>query len=202
MRLFFAIELPDPIRGRLAEVQEVLRAKIPEHVSWIRPEHCHITVRFIGECTEAQAGTLIESLKSRLFPPPLALTLADIVPMPARRGGRPIAVSVWEGTGDLNWVRTTCDDVARSAGAGQETERFVPHIALGHVRPPQRVTARELVDYLDGRWTEMEFKATSITLVRSQLSPNGSNYSAVGRLKLPAVGRPMPGEWVSSNFAH
>jgi 2'-5' RNA ligase len=196
MRLFLAIELPQNIRDGLAGVQAVLRAKLPEHANWVRPEQFHVTLRFVGDCNEAQAENLIEDLKGRLLPPPLSLTLLEPIPMPAHRGGRPVAVSVWEGTGDLNWIHTICHDAARAIAVGDEEKPFVPHVTLARVRPIQRVTSLEIDKYVDGRWAEMNFIADSITLFRSDLSPGGSSYHPLGRLTLPAVGRPTRGQWL------
>ena len=60
MRLFFAIELGDALLDLLDESTAPLRAEAPE-VAWVRREHRHLTLKFLGEVDEGSAPKLIES---------------------------------------------------------------------------------------------------------------------------------------------
>lgn len=49
MRLFYAIEFPDPVKQRLAEVSSGLAA-LSARGRWSRPDNIHMTIQFVGEC--------------------------------------------------------------------------------------------------------------------------------------------------------
>ena len=52
-RLFVALEIPGPVRERLALVQ----GGVPG-ARWVRPENLHLSLRFIGEVDEHAAADL------------------------------------------------------------------------------------------------------------------------------------------------
>ena len=58
MRLFFAIELGDALLDLMDENTAPLRAEAPE-LAWVRREHRHLTLKFLGDVDEASAPKLI-----------------------------------------------------------------------------------------------------------------------------------------------
>src|SRR5688572_6260729 len=61
MRAFVALEIPKATRVRIADLIGTLRPQLPG-VRWLAPEAIHLTLRFLGESTDAQ----IERLKPLL----------------------------------------------------------------------------------------------------------------------------------------
>src|SRR5579872_5686260 len=53
MRAFIAIDVRDEIRKQLAETQRRLRPAAPD-AKWSRPEGFHLTLKFLGEISDAQ----------------------------------------------------------------------------------------------------------------------------------------------------
>jgi RNA 2',3'-cyclic 3'-phosphodiesterase len=58
MRLFFAFELPAPIKSELSALLRQLRQLQPSGVKWVEPENLHITLQFLDEVDEADIGDL------------------------------------------------------------------------------------------------------------------------------------------------
>jgi 2'-5' RNA ligase len=59
LRVFFAVELPDELRSRVAERMRRLRAEFSDvRASWERPEKLHITLKFLGDVESARVEAL------------------------------------------------------------------------------------------------------------------------------------------------
>jgi len=185
MRLFFAINLPDAVRRQLAEVQEALRGRVPEKVSWVRPQQLHITLKFLGECEEQQLKRIESHLSTRLFPPPLDIEIPSLMLIPPRGRTRVIAAEVREPTGGLTCMYRTLDDIGAKAGIPAEPERFLPHVTLGRLRPPRRVRQSELDEYASDLWESLKFKADKVELIHSTLSSSGPSYKILRIVTLP-----------------
>ena len=61
MRAFIAIDLPDPLHTALAEAQRDFRAGARD-ARWTRPEGIHLTLKFLGEISDAQTKLVVEAL--------------------------------------------------------------------------------------------------------------------------------------------
>src|SRR5271157_5147054 len=61
MRVFIAIDLPEPLRAALAEAQLAFRSACRD-ARWTRPEGIHLTLKFLGEISDAQTKQVVEGL--------------------------------------------------------------------------------------------------------------------------------------------
>jgi hypothetical protein len=61
IRAFVAVEIPDALRARCAEIGRRL-APAAGSVSWVKPGNLHLTLKFLGNTTPAQIDRLAESL--------------------------------------------------------------------------------------------------------------------------------------------
>lgn len=53
VRAFIAVELPDALQQKLAEVQRRLRQELRDlPIRWVRPESIHLTLKFLGMVPE------------------------------------------------------------------------------------------------------------------------------------------------------
>src|SRR3712207_508452 len=94
MRLFTAIELPEPVRAHLLDVRDRLHDPAEAvAVSWVKPENLHVTLKFLGEVPDAAVGGLLESL-ARVDVRPIRLVADHIVYFPKRGPVRVIAAGL------------------------------------------------------------------------------------------------------------
>lgn len=186
MRAFIAIELPEAVRLELAELRARLKGS-GIRARWTAPQSMHLTLRFLGEVTEAQA----EAIQARLSQcyaaeSQFTLVVAGVGAFP--NTGRPSVV--WAGVtssdGDLERVQAAAEAVCRGIGLEPETRAYHPHITLGRLREPRNggplseVLARE-ADFEGGAFT-----ATGATLFESALSPEGAVHTVRGRMPFGA----------------
>ena len=61
IRSFIAIELPQPLKSRVDEVQRELR-RTDADVKWVRPEGIHLTLKFLGSISRDDVERISQSI--------------------------------------------------------------------------------------------------------------------------------------------
>lgn len=188
-RLFVATLLPESILEGLAEFQRNLRTEIPHGVvRWVDPHSIHLTLKFLGDAPSTQRTELEEALAAAASGhPAFELALADLGCFPNVRRPR----VVWVGlSGDLEALHALRDAVeAHIAPLGYPTEDrpFRPHLTLGRVRREASVSQAAALGAEVARIqqpTARAWQVTSVSLMRSELKPNGAQYTELKRIAL------------------
>jgi 2'-5' RNA ligase len=189
LRLFIAIAVPAAVREALAQAQRRLESA-GVALRWVRPEGIHLTLAFLGNVAEERVAALEEAMTAAAGrSAPLNLAAVGLGRFPPRGAPRVL----WAGLGGevdaLRRVQRDLDAGLRDAGFDLEDRAFRPHVTLG--RAPQRPLhglSHTLDAALDaeshrpnqfGRW-----RAEEIVLMRSQLRPTGSIYTALATAPL------------------
>jgi 2'-5' RNA ligase len=192
-RAFVAIELPGSLRQALARQVTDLRAALGEaELRWVRPESIHLTLRFLGETSQAnleavQAAMREVGTRHRALPS----QVAGLGRFPGGARPRVVWIGVDEPTGEL--VAMQAELELRIAGVGfrREERPFHPHLTLARVRREASAAGlRRLSEQLD-RQRVGELGALPIdhlSLMRSQLGGGGATYSCLARVALAGTG--------------
>jgi RNA 2',3'-cyclic 3'-phosphodiesterase len=180
VRLFAALELPEPVRRAVAARVTALRDELPA-ASWVRAENLHLTLAFFGEVPDERVEELAAALvgaageceRERLrfdgaggFPPrgPVRIIWLGVEPE------APLAVISEHLRQAARRARFTCDD-----------KPFRGHLTLARCRRPWSAARRaDLVRLLPVE--AMGFDATQASLLASELGPGGARYRPVRRL--------------------
>jgi 2'-5' RNA ligase len=179
MRAFIAVELPEAVRAALAHVQQALAASRAD-VKWVEPENLHLTMRFLGEISDAQ-GEAVKQLVERVAAsgPPVTMNLRELGAFPSVGAPRVIWVGVEQGRDDLTRLAEQIEEGCRGLGLSAEPRPFAAHVTLGRVRSPKR--RRELSDALARLTWEPPppWDARALTLFQSVLSSSGPRYTPI-----------------------
>jgi len=188
-RLFVALDLPEEVRagivawGREALADPVLRP--------VKPESLHITLAFLGWLPEKEVPRLAEIAAASGGPAP-SIALGDPVPRPER--GRPALFAL---------PATSPGTIALQAGLQErlvearlyepEKRPFWPHVTIARVRREERGSKRPALvgkrpAPLPKNLSQL-FRGVRLTLYRSQLQPQGAQYTPLAQVELPAGGR-------------
>jgi 2'-5' RNA ligase len=190
-RLFFAVMLPDALRTAVDGVRHRL-AGTDRSVRWVRPEGLHLTVRFLGECTPAQATAAAAAgtaSVAALAPFDVALGGLGVFPNPARP--RVIWVGLTAGGPELTALHDRLEQALMARRVIGAPERFTAHLTLGRVREEVAPDARALLgraitsapSQAYGRFT-----ATHLELIESVLGREGARYTTVASFPLGGAG--------------
>lgn len=136
MRLFVALDLPGPLRERLA----ALGGGVPG-ARWIPAANLHLTLRFIGEVPPFRAEEVdhaLAGLRARRFP----LTLAGIGTF-AKAGRETVLWMGVERSERLELLQGKIETALQRAGLEPERRRFAPHVALARLdnAAPEKLAA-------------------------------------------------------------
>jgi len=125
LRLFVGIGLPPPLKLRLG----VLCGGVPG-ARWVDPGNFHLTLRFIGEVDEGQAGDIDQTL-AQVRALRFELRLAGV----GQFGMRMLWVGV-DKSPPLLQLKDKVDRALMRAGLGPDDRRFAPHVTLARLNQP------------------------------------------------------------------
>jgi 2'-5' RNA ligase len=178
-RLFVALDLPAPVRDRLAAWRDEAIAGRDE----LRPvaaESLHVTLAFLGYRPEKEVGEIARVTREAVAGcPPAALRAAEVVPLPPRRP-RLFALDLEDDAGAAVEVQKRVSD-ALEAGRFYKPEKrpFWPHVTIARVKRDRRAGP------LDAGPPPLEpFEASVVTLYRSTLRPQGALYEPLDTVRL------------------
>jgi 2'-5' RNA ligase len=136
----------------------------------------HITLRFLGECTDAEADRVMHHLSESTDMESGRVWCDGLGAFPKTSKANVVYLSVDDPTRTLTYLAAVCDEAAIDAGFEPEGRPYVPHITLSRLRPPRDV--RSLISGFDE--FRMPIAVRSITLMRSR----GSQYETMDVLPL------------------
>ena len=177
VRAFVAANLDASLKEALAGVQERLKATRAD-VGWVKPEHLHLTLKFLGHVEEARLGPISEAVASAVCGyGSFRLTLGGLGAFPQPRAARVVWIGVPEGADLLAGLQARLEEKLEALGFARETRPFTAHLTLGRVRGPGRreQLASALISMPVGPVGEMV--VDQIQLMRSDLGREGPRYA-------------------------
>lgn len=148
LRLFFALEISDEIRNKLALLIKEFQNQIwGSHIRWVHPENLHITLRFIGPCKEEQVAQLVHNVRESIatttsvVPFVMQLQSVQLFPTPAKPhiisvGFHPIAA--------LFQLVFAVEQGVVASGFANETRPYLPHLTLGRIVQHRKIFVETL----------------------------------------------------------
>jgi 2'-5' RNA ligase len=173
MRLFFAIDLPEPLRRDIAAQARALAAVRP-----VATDRLHLTLKFVGD---AAGDAVIEAARGAVAGPPFGFELCGGGVFPGRARPRVLWVGARGDDGRLAALASALDEALEPLGVPSERGPFVPHVTLARVRGPVPRTTVEAVLNL-GRIGVVQ--VSEVALYESELRPEGAVHRAIARLPL------------------
>jgi 2'-5' RNA ligase len=184
MRLFVAIDLPADLSADVAAAQE--RFGDAPGLNFTDPDGAHVTLKFLGEVDDDRLGTVTDAVER-------AVADADVDPFEATVGGFGVFPSldyisvVWtgvrQGTGEMNRLHQRLEDRTTALGFDPTDHAFTPHVTLARLNDARgKRTVQNVVREEDP--TVGSFQVAEVRLKRSDLTPDGPEYSTVTAVRL------------------
>ncbi len=188
-RLFIAVELPTDVVDALGGIQSDLKRVMPSRVvRWTRPEGIHLTLKFLGDVASDRVDDLQKGLLDAVSGhEPFSLDIEGLGGFPNPKRPRVIWVGVIGDTHRLAALQNGVEKAIAPLGFPAEDRPFTPHLTLGriqnHASRDDIARAGQIVEERDlgriARW-----RVGSISLIRSQLKPDGAVYTQLIDAKL------------------
>ncbi len=187
LRLFVAVELSQPVREALAELQAQLRHRQLDSLRWVRPEGIHLTLKFLGETPSDRLPVIHEALaESVKGVPPHRLSLGSLGTFGSRRGPQVVWVDLEGDLEFLGLLRQRVEQALTAAGFARERRGFAPHLTLARVRPESaRGLAPRIAEALPVvQVPRAELEVRELSLMRSTLQTGGAVYQRLSAFAL------------------
>jgi 2'-5' RNA ligase len=191
-RLFVAVPLPDEARDAVIAIVDTVReavdreARLPRSaVRWVRMEHLHLTLRFLGPTPEQQVAVVARCVDrgvTGLAPAEIVITGSGAFPSPSRP--RTIWMGIQDGAGALAAIARRLDDELEPEGWPRETRPFRAHLTLARAdgRREGPLVARHLASALAAM--EIRFSADRAVLFESITGHGRAEYRALHEVPL------------------
>src|SRR3989338_2120348 len=185
MRAFIGIALPDAVRSSLKHLQGQLRASGAD-VTWVEPDHLHVTLKFLDEITDDQRR-MVEAMLGRVAEHERAFTLEleHAGAFPSIDAPRVLWVGLAQGKETVVRIAQAIEREGQAISLHSEERPFAAHVTLGRVRTSRNQAA------LTQRLRETDWQppaswhVTALTLYHSVLSSAGPRYSVLAEIPLP-----------------
>ena len=177
LRLFAAIEIPERIRGELAESVAPLRERFPK-ARWVPLENQHVTVKFLGSTWQRLAEWVPETV-SRVADrhEPFTTRIEGLGAFPKARTARVLWAGLDDAGGRLERLAADLDEsLAREFAP--EKRAFTPHLTLARFDPPVGLEPLEVA------FESEPFAIHRIVLFRSHLRRPAPVYEPIGTFPL------------------
>lgn len=185
LRLFAAVEIPEDIRGNLAEAVLPVRERFPK-ARWVPIQNQHVTVKFLGSTyprlVEWVTGS-ISTVAGRHAPFPTRVE--GLGTFPSRRKARVLWAGLDDGDGRLERLAAALDG-ALAREFAPEKRAFTPHLTVARFDPPAPL------DPLEVAFESEPFEIDRIVLFRSHLRRPAPVYEPLGIFPLGSARDPRP----------
>jgi 2'-5' RNA ligase len=179
MRLFVAVELPQHVKERLAEVVAELSACRAD-VRWVSDGALHLTLKFLGSVDARDLGgveTALQRVAAAARPTRGRVRSIGSFPHPSRP--RVLWAGVEPDGPALGELHGALDEAMGDVGFEREKRRFHPHVTLARVRGPRGLPElREAMVAREG-FDAGTFQIDALTLFRSELRRDGARHTAL-----------------------
>ncbi len=193
MRLFVAADLPDSAREAIAAEQRRLGSALGEKerepfkranaLKWVKPEHSHLTLVFLGDVEDARVPSVVDTLGHHVDMAPFEIVFEGLGAFPPRGAPRVLWIGVAAGANALIDLQRELARRIAVLGIPIEDRPFHPHLTLARWRE-SRSTDRQRALAHAPTGAIARARIAGATLYQSRLSPAGPIYTALARATL------------------
>lgn len=175
-RLFIGIECDANTREEIESVRQPMVNQMTG-IAWVPGENFHLTLAFLGTVSSVRSKYLVSRLKenhreSRCF----TYHLKRLSRFPNPDGG--VIALVGDANKKLGTLYENTLALLQSTGLDPAWNTFKPHITLGRIRKPAKLSDR--IDLP----VDIRLYVDAVTLYKSVLRPSGSVYSVLKKVSL------------------
>jgi 2'-5' RNA ligase len=186
LRLFVAIDLDQPARQAVGALQQRIAKTLSNSraLKWVRPEHMHLTLAFLGEVAAPDDVTrVVEAMSRQLGAVRFAAGLERLGVFPSRGAPRVLWLGVGEGESRIVEARREVVGRLTPVGFQDDPRPFHPHLTLARWRESRASDAGRALA-ADPRREIASIAVDHITLYESRLGSSGPTYTELARATL------------------
>lgn len=180
-RLFVAIEPPQYVKDRLAELRKELKG-----FHWVPPDRMHLTLKFIGD-VPGQFQKEIEAALDSFVVHPFILPMRGVGAFPTPERAHAVWAGIDNGHPRLFQLQKRIEDALFNIGIEPEKRLYLPHITLARVNHAAAETVRQFLKR-NQDFESAPFRVDQFSLMRSEVSEGKRQYVVEKLWELPSEG--------------
>ncbi|MBN1621091.1 MAG: RNA 2',3'-cyclic phosphodiesterase [Endomicrobiales bacterium] len=176
MRLFIALNIPDDLKNKIADVQNNLKRSLSD-VKWVGQRNFHLTLKFLGETPEEKVNDIISSLTNAVSNyGKFQVAFCGTGVFPDIHRPRVVWIGIREGKEKLEALADKIEEEMFLLDFPKEKRKFSAHLTLGRVKS-QKNKYSLIKKVIANEKTEAgSHDVLSIDLMQSILHPQGPEY--------------------------
>jgi len=182
MRMFVALEVPDPLKADLQEALQLFQRLSPGGINWVKPQNLHLTVNFIGDVQEQQVPALAKVIEDQTASFGASMLCAEGYELFPAKYPRLIWLKLSGANRDLQALNRKLLSAIRELHIDADPKALKLHITLGRIKSQQspdfeRAVMAHPVIRETMRWD-------TLSLYQSTLKPQGPSYTQIQQYNL------------------
>jgi RNA 2',3'-cyclic 3'-phosphodiesterase len=177
-RLFIALDLPESTIEYIVKLRDEIYNS-SEYIKWESNDKLHLTIKFLGDVGDYLTELIIDRLEILSF----SKINTEFTEFNFFKKNNEIKIVFAElkENSELNNLHTKIEEEFALLGFEQENRKFKPHLTLLRIKGNE-----DLNKLLKFKKLTINHKFTikSFSLLKSELKPNGSEYSIIKRFNL------------------
>lgn len=178
-RIFIAVPLGPSLQEAAQRVRLIVEREA-HRFRWVASHNLHLTLRFLGEITDAQVDRAVEAARDAAKgSAPFSVTLEGVGGFPSLRSPRVLWVGVTAGAEQLTALAGLLDVALRARHFPRDDRPFHPHLTVARARNEGRPPD------LSGLAGEAVFlgsqQVDALVVMESVLGRSGPTYTEVAR---------------------
>jgi RNA 2',3'-cyclic 3'-phosphodiesterase len=180
VRLFVGVDTGPEVASAIAAIVAELKPRASRlapmaRLTWAKPEHVHLTLRFIGEVDAARAATLAQAFERGVPLAPFTVEVGGLGVFPDRGQPRVLWVGLTGGVETMTRLEDLVSTRLLQAGVPRDERPFRPHVTVARVRDAADLRPAALFQGLADA-TIGTITVSSFTLFESRQTPGGVEY--------------------------
>lgn len=179
LRLFLAIDVPNSARERIIEIQNRFKP-LNLDATWVKPANIHLTLKFLGDTDPV----LIPGIKNSMSAianaaPAFQARLGNIGVFPNLSRPRVLWVGLENREGHLDRLKKQVEKAMTALGFPPDDKASIHHLTFGRIKSTKGKERLKKEMESKAQITQKPFAVSSVQLIQSQLTPQGSVYTVL-----------------------
>ncbi|UCD38273.1 MAG: RNA 2',3'-cyclic phosphodiesterase [Fidelibacterota bacterium] len=186
IRTFFGFDLPHEIRQRAAALRTLVNDP-KRAVRWVKGANIHLTIRFLGATPEEAVNDIAAAMQAALAESPMAtINVAGTGVFPTATRPRVLWMGVGGDIAGLQALEQTIHQAVGPMGFPREDREYIPHITIGRVRYPQKITP-DVSKFLHAEYESVKCTLRELHLFESKPAEKGVVYIPLATFPLEVI---------------
>lgn len=185
IRIFFAIDLPLPIKEQIRKyIIKLKKAAKSNAIRWVKPENLHVTLQFLPEVNSDEIADLVQKVQKEIASigeKEIAIHLNDLQVFPNPFRPRVIVLNIHPEDALMTMSNKVGNGIKASDYA-LENRPFRAHLTLGRIKHAQNIDLNFLKEACIDQIIDIKVK--EIVLFRSEPGEQGSIYTQLASIPL------------------